>query len=248
LSFKAVVMDYIGTLTTVKAYNLAMSRAKLYGALVESGFGIEEKEFHEAYVKAHEKYRVIRYEKYVEVTNAIWVSEALNSLGFKIDAGDSRLKVALNVFFKDYVDSLELRPHVLELLQDISCRCKLGLISNFTFAPVVHSSLQNLGIHQFFNAILVSDEVGWRKPHKLIFEGMLSLLHVGASETVFVGDSPLEDIKGAQSVGMRTIFISSQFNKVEDLQENKINPDATAKDLLDVRKYLKEAFWLKPFN
>jgi HAD superfamily hydrolase (TIGR01662 family) len=242
LSFKAVVLDYIGTLTNAKAYSLESSRAKLYWALVENGFCIDEKAFHEAYVKAHEKYRVIRYEKYVEVTNAVWVSEALNTLGFKINAEDSRLKMAMKVFFKDYVDSLELRPHVLELLQDVSCRCKLGLISNFTFAPVVHSSLKKLGINQFFNAILVSDEVGWRKPHKVIFENMLSMLNVCASETVFVGDSPLEDIKGAQSVGMRTVFVSSQFSKVEDLQANNIEPDATAQNLLDVHDYLKRLF------
>ena len=235
-------MDYIGTLTNAKAYSIEASRAKLFDALAEAGFCIDEKAFHEAYVKAHEKYRVIRYEKYIEVTNAVWVSEALNSLGFKISAEDCRLKAALNVFFKDYVDSLELRPHVLELVQDVSCRCKLGLISNFTFAPVVHSSLKKLGITQFFNAVLVSEEVGWRKPHKVIFEDMLAMLHVGASETVFVGDSPLEDIKGAQSVGMRTVFVSSQFNKFEDLQANNVKPDATAEDLLDVHDYLKRVF------
>ncbi len=238
--FKAVVMDYIGTLTNARFYSLDVSRIKLHNALVDAGFGAEEKAFHEAYVKAHEKYRVIRYEKYIEVTNAIWVSEALNSLGFKISSDDSRLKVAMNVFFQDYVNSLELRPHVIELLGDLSERFKLGLISNFTYAPVVHSSLRRLGIGHFFNVVLVSDDVGWRKPHKLIFETMLSKLGVEASETVFVGDSPLEDIGGAQSVGMKTVFVSSQFNKVEDLKANNVKPDVTALDLEAVHIYLKE--------
>lgn len=240
MPIKAVVMDYIGTLTNAKAYSLDISRAKLYEALVATDFDIEEKSFHEAYMKAHEKYRVIRYEKHIEVTNAVWVSEALNSLGFRTKVEDPRLKAALNVFFQDYVDSLELRSHVLELLKDVSCHCKLGLVSNFTYAPVVHSSLRKLGINQFFNAILVSDEVGWRKPHKLIFEDMLTKLHVASSEAIFVGDSPLEDIKGAQSVGMKTIFVCSQFNKVEDLTANSIKPDLTAQDITDVHNYLKE--------
>ncbi len=237
---KAVVMDYIGTLTNARGYNLEVSRAKLHQALSEVGFETDEKTFHEAYAKAHEKYRVIRYEKLIEVTNAVWVCEALNSLGFETNEEDPRLKVALNVFFQDYVASLEPRPYAKKLLKKLAENYKLGLISNFTYAPVVHASLRKLGISQFFNAILTSDEVGWRKPHKRIFEEILRRLQVTAEETVFVGDSPLEDIKGAKTVGMKTVFVPSQFNSLKDLYESGQKPDIIVKDLGEFYKSLSK--------
>jgi len=55
---------------------------------------------------------------------------------------------------------------------------KLGIISNFTYAPVIYAGVRKVGINNFFNIILVSDAVGWRKPHAKIFEEALKRLDV----------------------------------------------------------------------
>jgi putative hydrolase of the HAD superfamily len=185
----------------------------------------------EAYSQAHEKYRVIRYEKLMEVTNAIWISEALNSLGFKATPEDSRIKRTVNIFFKDYLDSLELRPCAKKLLKKASIEYKLGIISNFTYAPVIYDGLRNLGINKFFNAVLISEEVGWRKPHIKIFQEALKRLRVTAEEAVYVGDSPAEDIMGAKAAGMKTVFVPSQFYSLHDLKKNQQEPDLNSKDI-----------------
>lgn len=194
--------------------------------------------FLEAYSHAHEKYRVMRYEKLREVTNAVWVSEALCALGYNVNAEDTRVKTALNVFFQDYIESLKLRPFAKPLLRRISETCKLGLVSNFTYAPVIYASLRKLGINTFFNAILVSDENGWRKPHARIFEDTLRKLQVTAEEAVYVGDSPMEDIKGALEAGMKTVFVPSQFYSLEDLRESRQKPDVVTGDLKEILKNL----------
>ena len=49
------------------------------------------------------------------------------------------------------------------------------------------------------------------------------------SETVFVGDRPLDDISGAAGVGMRTIFIANS-----DVPGHPVEPDATISELGDV--------------
>jgi ribonucleotide monophosphatase NagD (HAD superfamily) len=59
---------------------------------------------------------------------------------------------------------------------------------------------------------------------------------VVAEETVYVGDSPQEDIKGAKAVGMKTVFVPSQFYTFEDLSESKQKPDLTVKDLCELCK------------
>jgi len=228
---KAVLTDYIGTLVNARSYSIDASRKKLHKALTEAGFKTGMAEFLEAYTEAHEKYRVVRYEQLREVTNAVWVCEALNKLGYNASADDSRIKTALNVFFQDYVDSLELRPYAKKLTKRMKENCKLGLVSNFTYAPVIYASLRKLGINHFFDAVLVSDENGWRKPHKRIFLEALRKLQVTAKEAVFIGDNPLEDIKGAKEVGMKTVFVPSQFFSLKDLQDSRKKPDFIVRDL-----------------
>ena len=210
------------------------SMAKLHRALVEEGFETNKQDFLGAYAKEHEKYRVVRYGELREVTNAIWVSETLRSLGFQVNAEDPEMNSALDVFFQDYIDSLELRPCAEKLLKKTSETCKLGLISNFTYAPVVYKSLRQLGISQYFNATVVSGDNGWRKPHKKIFTDALQQLQVKAEEAVFIGDSPLEDIKGAADAGMKTVFVKSQFYDTSDLEASGQQPDVVAADLQEI--------------
>ncbi|MEM3458677.1 MAG: HAD family hydrolase [Candidatus Bathyarchaeia archaeon] len=240
---KAIIFDFIGTLTDVKNYSLENSKVKLYKAIAEAGFNVSLENFLEAYTQAHEKYRVIRYQKLVEVTNAVWISEALNTLGFATSPEDTRIKAAVNVFFEDYVNSFELRKCAKKTLSKVCGDYKLGLISNFTYAPVIYAGLRKLGINRFFNVVLVSEAVGWRKPHAKIFEEAIRRLGVKAEETVYVGDSPLEDMKGAKTVGMRTVFVPSQFYSLENLMESQQKPDLIVKDICmlckEIRNFLK---------
>jgi putative hydrolase of the HAD superfamily len=194
----------------------------------------------EAYKVAHEKYRKVRYEQFREVTNAVWVSEALHSLGFEAPADDPRVKKALNVFFRDFIDSVELRDGAKKLLRQIQQQFKVGLISNFTHAPVIYKSLRKVGINEFFNAVVVSEENGWRKPSPQIFQDTLNQLQATAQEAIFIGDSPLEDIKGAKDTGLKTVFVPSQFSTLKDLQKSRIEPDYVTKDLIELSQTLSK--------
>ncbi len=241
---KAVIFDFIGTLADVKNYSVQESKMKLFRAVVDVGFRVQKRAFTEAYSRSHEKFRIIRYQELVEVTNAFWISDALNALGFKTRPDDTRIRTAVNVFFEDYARSLELTPCAKKVLSEMSNDYKLGLISNFTYSPVIHSGLRKLAINHFFNAVLVSQDVGWRKPSRLIFGEALRRLGVTAEETVYVGDSPLEDLRGAGAVGMKTVFVPSQFYSKRDLQESRQKPNLTVSSLCDLHqrfsKFLNE--------
>lgn len=230
----AVIFDFIGTLATVEEYSFEKSEKKLYESLETVGFKMDYTRFVDAYEKAHQKYRTIRYEKLVEVTNAVWVSEALNTLGYQTTPEDKNITAAINFFFEDYIASLKLRQNAKKVLEKLSPNHALGLVSNFTYAPVIHTGLRKLGIRHYFNHVVVSQDFGWRKPSVKIFREILGKLRAVGKEAAYVGDSPLEDIKGAQNVGMKTIFIPSQFYGLTDLEKAAVRPDFIVKDLNEV--------------
>jgi len=235
---KAIIFDYVGTLVNCGDYSMEASREKLFLALKVEGFDLNKDRFIAAYILAHEKYRKVRYEQLREVTNAVWVAEALCNLGFKVAVDDDRVKAALNVFFQDFINTLSLREGAKKLIKQVQQQCRLGLISNFTHAPVIYKSLRKLGIDEFFNAIVVSEENGWRKPSPKIFQDALNKLQVPAYQAVFIGDSPIEDIKGAKQAGLKTVFVPSQFNTLKDLLGSQQKPDYIAKDLQVIFKAL----------
>jgi HAD superfamily hydrolase (TIGR01549 family) len=65
---------------------------------------------------------------------------------------------------------------------------------------------------------------GWTKPHASIFERALTMLGVGPPETVMVGDSYEDDIRGARALGIRAILVDRdghfphEPDQIRDLQ------------------------------
>src|SRR5439155_9235244 len=79
------------------------------------------------------------------------------------------------------------------VLNDLGGRYRLGLVSNFDHAPTARRILADHGIARCFDPIVISDEVGRRKPHPAIFAVALRAIDVRADEALFVGDSVTDD-------------------------------------------------------
>ena len=94
------------------------------------------------------------------------------------------------------------------LLQTLAARFRLGLISNFDHAPTVHEVLSRHRINVLFAAVVVSDQLGRRKPHPAIFHEALRRLNARSTEALYVGDSIVEDIGGAAGAGIDGIWLN----------------------------------------
>lgn len=121
------------------------------------------------------------------------------------------------------IESLKLEEHVPRVLQELKKKYRLGLVSNFAYPPAIKQTLQKFRLSMFFDAIVISGDIGWRKPNPKIFEKALEALHVSASEAVFVGDAPFHDIAGARQVGMKTVLLrQSSKNTIETGNPDKV--------------------------
>ncbi|MCB0457550.1 MAG: HAD family phosphatase [Flavobacteriaceae bacterium] len=83
-------------------------------------------------------------------------------------------------------------------------------------------ALQKFPWLQWFEGILVSGNEGMRKPHKEIYELLLSRYNIIPHEAVFIDDS-LKNVEGSQAVGIQGIHFTSAQNLKTDLEKLGIN-------------------------
>ena len=109
---------------------------------------------------------------------------------------------------------------------------KLALVSN-TASPqwLLQPILDRQGIGERVDVIVLSSEVGKRKPHPAIFERALRELDVLSSEALFVGDRLDADVLGASRVGIKTV---QAFWFRADEGPHGVEPDYQAFTLMDV--------------
>lgn len=96
----------------------------------------------------------------------------------------------------------------LELLRWLRGRFRLGVVSNFDYTPTAHRILERAGISGCLQAVVVSEEVGWRKPRAEIFQEAFRRLSIEPGTTLFVGDRPEIDVAGAHGVGMDVAWVN----------------------------------------
>ncbi len=85
----------------------------------------------------------------------------------------------------------------------------IGIVTNGP-QEVQRAKLELLGIENFVDFVLVSEEFGVAKPDPLIFHEALRLAGVGPEEAIFVGDSAEFDMVGADAAGIPTVWVNRQ--------------------------------------
>ena len=87
------------------------------------------------------------------------------------------------------------------------------------------------------DAVVLSGEVGARKPEPAIFEAALAALGVDAAAALFVGDRLVDDVAGAAAVGMTTV--QALWFRVDDGPAT-VEPDFLAFTPVDVLAAARE--------
>lgn len=200
---RAVLFDWGGTLMDDEwSEEIAVAgHAAGLGALAREG--LPDADAFTAYLREHESELFLRAGD-DEIDIGAVMSASFRAHGVDLADDDVRLflEAASDAWSSHYV--LAASTHaLLEALRGRGLR--LGLVSNtasplWLLAPI----LERQGITERVDTIVLSSEVGKRKPHPAIFERALDELGVGASEALFVGDRLDADILGASRVGMQT--------------------------------------------
>jgi len=103
-----------------------------------------------------------------------------------------------------------LFPYVHFTLDYLKNKYKLHIITN-GFDEVQHQKIEHNNLSHYFDQIITSEQVGYKKPNKEIFEFSLQKASAKASESLMIGDDLLADIYGAKNVGMHQVYFNPNF-------------------------------------
>ena len=98
--------------------------------------------------------------------------------------------------------------------------------------------LERCGLWPLVDALVASEEAGFAKPHRAIFETALARGGVHASEAVMVGDAWLTDVEGARGSGVRPVWFNRLGAPTPDpsvAELRSLEPTAEALALLCAR-------------
>lgn len=119
------------------------------------------------------------------------------------------LKELIDFWDVEFPKCAEPMPNLYNVLDFfMNENIKMGIVTNG------HSDFQNtkidkLNLRKYMKTIIISEEVNIRKPQPEIFHLALSKINSNKETTLFVGDNPLWDIKGAIDVGLISAWLSN---------------------------------------
>jgi len=192
---KAVLFDIDDTLYD-SSMQSELARKNAVNAMIEAG------------MKASHDEGAVKLQKIVEKHGSNYdhhFDELLKEVGQDFDA---RI-IAAGIVAYHNTKIAYLRPYydaTPVLIKLKSMGMKLGVITNGR-AVKQWEKIIRLGFQHFFDIAIISEEEGIKKPEEAIFRKGYEKLGVKASECLYVGDRPKQDISGAGRAGMKTALL-----------------------------------------
>lgn len=97
-------------------------------------------------------------------------------------------------------------PDVVPALDGLTPRLRHGLLSNNS-APYQEEKLRAIGVHDRFEALVCSEELGVAKPAPGAFHAACAALGLPPERVAYVGDRPDTDAAGADAAGLTGIWL-----------------------------------------
>jgi putative hydrolase of the HAD superfamily len=126
-----------------------------------------------------------------------------------LDAGNDVVRMG-KLFRQLSMKQMHLRPYVEQLFGQLHrSDVKVGIVSN-TEALLTRFELHSFPILQTAEAIVLSSDVGVRKPEPEIFQLAVNRIGVTSDTTVFIGNDWAADVLGARRAGIRAIYLNEE--------------------------------------
>jgi putative hydrolase of the HAD superfamily len=201
---------------------------------------VDEKEFVRAFSRKLDIYYREREADFIEDTTEFVLKNLLREYGYT-DVPHKLLRAALDDMYTITQTRWHAEEDAIPMLKQL---CELGyhtgIISNAADAHDVQRLVDQSGLRSYLEQIVISAEVGIRKPHPRIFEEALAYWGLPAQQAVMVGDTLGADVLGALNVNMPCVWITRRADTPENrAQTDIIQPDAIIQTLGELPELLE---------
>jgi putative hydrolase of the HAD superfamily len=231
--YKAILFDLFDTLVDLNLrrfplVSVAGTERRTTGGVVYQALRayydhIRFEEFFPAFLATYREVDALRAQNHREILSQERFSRLLQRLGIPTPP-PTVVEHLVAVHMDEMFAVMEFPTRRRRVLDQLKPAYRLGLVSNFDHPPTVYRLLEHDRLTPYFQAIIISAEIGWRKPRTEIFAAALSSLGVAAWEALHVGDTPDADIVGAKAAGMQVAWFDRH---VTELSPDLPRPDYT---------------------
>lgn len=205
MKVKAVLMDYCGTIVLdVGAFEIASEA--LTNFIRRFGVAAQQSQVAEVLNSA-----MNFLPQGLDYSDIVKVALTLRSFG--LAPTPAMLEEAYDIFCEALVSGTALDEDAKDLFSWLRSRgVKLGIVSNHGSYDAIIKFLKKFQVYEFFDVVIASHHIAWRKPSRQIFEYALHLVNAEPQHCIYVGDDPVADIVGAKKVGMVAVLRASAKN------------------------------------
>ncbi len=148
-------------------------------------------------------------------------------------------------FLYDYERMRVIRqPYIKETLDALRVQgMKLGLISNIISLSVAPHFLEEYGVRDYMDCIVLSSATGIRKPSADIFRAAERELGLGPEELAYVGDTLSRDVMGTRNAGWRLMIQIKNpgaARRDKGLEHSGLKPDYLVEGLEEIPKIIRK--------
>jgi len=206
LRISTIIFDAGGVLMYYKRKRNAIVRG-LLTSMNYDPFSIE------VAINEGEDFDVKYFEDHKQINNwkeeKEWLLSHYTKIAATIDEGNEFLADKLFMLTFD-TNEYVLYPEVIEILEELKERHKLGVISNCN--PSLDWAFSSLGIRRFFDDIVISAYERIEKPDKEIYIRSMKNLGSKAEECIFIDDR-IENVRAAEELGMMGLHLKRDENE-----------------------------------
>ena len=190
-AFKAVLFDAYGTL--LRNDDLILVPRQI---VADHGLSVRVEEVWRTWSELyHETTQLEPFRTLREIEQLI-MPRVLRQFAIDADAAPY-----IELFFK-VTTTIELYPETLDVLNTLG-HVRTAVLSN---ADLEHRAAWNFALPVEF--ILISESLRAYKPHRLVFQKALERLGLPPHEVLHVGDSDVDDVKGAKEAGLAVAWVN----------------------------------------
>lgn len=157
------------------------------------------------------EYKIINHRAWSDYEAGTLPKSQLRTIRFQRLLDLYRLDHPAEALSFDYRTYLAESTHMMDgargLLQTLCPHYRMGLVTN-GLKEVQRPRLANTGIGEFFDFIVISDEIGAAKPHAAFFDHAYERMEaVDKTGVLMIGDNPNADIGGALAYGFDACWL-----------------------------------------